>query len=302
MLWGLFGSKKKPDLTQDLQSNEEKIKKLDKETQILSSTKSGLLETTAHYLRNTFVVLTAIVVFFDSPLPSIATPYINIRLDIVLMWMFAYILILYGKLLIEYVYQRRINNRTAYKKELLAEQKLKIEEFKKATKYNETAELLRRFEDPPKPAKVTQQPSQVGTSNTRGPLSPNSQQIADKATFLDRVLDKIVGEEDFEHKYALICKQCHTHNGLCPQDQYSSHMFKCRVCKFLNMGPQAVSPVIQYSSSQSQKLSPTDSKPNTIVHSGESSNSSAEHLDGAKNDEKSEKSFDNISLTSQQSH
>jgi hypothetical protein len=37
-------------------------------------------------------------------------------------------------------------------------------------------------------------------------------------TFLDRVLDLLVGEDEnaADHRYALICRHCRSHNGLAP--------------------------------------------------------------------------------------
>lgn len=62
--------------------------------------------------------------------------------------------------------------------------------------------------------------------------------------WLDKVLDAVVGESDGpQHKYALICEECFTHNGLALPADYINAKFKCMNCGFLNVkqGPRTIS-------------------------------------------------------------
>ncbi|KAL7753723.1 hypothetical protein RI367_000654 [Sorochytrium milnesiophthora] len=55
--------------------------------------------------------------------------------------------------------------------------------------------------------------------------------------WLDKVLDKIVGEDESNvpyNKYALICAQCHAHNGLALPDEFPNVRYYCPHCKFFN--------------------------------------------------------------------
>eukprot|EP00835_Amoeboradix_gromovi_P003004 NODE_185_length_15706_cov_0.275902.p4 type:complete len:282 gc:universal NODE_185_length_15706_cov_0.275902:7820-6975(-) len=277
MLW--FFKSKKPDLTLDLQNNEKEIKKLDDDIMRLKMSKDYFLNIISYYLKSIIAIATSILVFFESHLPKISTSYINFRLDLFLLWLFGYFLIIYGNLVIDYIYDRRIGSREHHRKLLLGVQKQKIEELKKATKFTETQEILKRFEDPPKPIAVKKHNhnSQITVLNPQ--TNDNN-----KSTFLDRVLDKIVGEEEFENKFALICARCHTHNGLCLPERVNDYIFKCRLCSYLNHGRDAISPTYSDSSKLGNKTGPNLIKP-----------ASAE-LD--KTESNSNEAVDNISVTS----
>ncbi len=292
-MW-FFGSKK-TDYTQDLQSNESNMKKIKAEIQRLNQYQRHYKEMTTYYLRSTLLIATAVLVFFNTSLPVISTPYLTIRLDVVLLWVFGYLLIMYGNWLLEYIYHRRIEKRRTRYTKLKVEQEKKIEEYKKATKFNETQELLRKYGQIEEPTKEVQRaPSLVPSAPNSYPVSPLSPSQSQKATFFDRVLDKIVGEEEFESKIALVCKQCYTHNGLCPPELYNTYIFKCRHCKFLNMGPSAISPAIHPSKSQETTRKPSIDKSIPLLDDKSSVHSMSSNIS-----EKSHNSaIDNISVTS----
>eukprot|EP00834_Sanchytrium_tribonematis_P008380 NODE_964_length_2867_cov_0.824422.p1 type:complete len:305 gc:universal NODE_964_length_2867_cov_0.824422:1155-241(-) len=302
-LWWPFSRPQKKDLSLDLQTNEQKMKALDQDIDRLSKSKATLISNISSYLRSLFIIFAAILVFFESRFPIIHTDYINIRLDVFLLAIFGYFVILYGNLLIEYIYRRRIDNRKRKRTQLLKLQKQKLEELKKATKFNETQELVRKYENPqPRPIEI----SPSVTPKYQGSITTQSERPNSASTnFLDRVLDKIVGEEDFESKLALICKQCYSHNGLCPPDQYDSYMFKCRICSFLNMGPKAVSPIIHASSIHKHELSPNSGSRSQSLSpaSPEVEHSNSESQESRKsNSAKISPSIDQFSVTSDQSN
>ncbi len=96
----------------------------------------------------------------------------------------------------------------------------------------------------------TQTVGDVGTVPTildagRVSLSPATThplpQIAQRApTFLDRVLELIIGEDETSpaHRYALICQKCFSHNGLAPagtNDVDAARIkYACPCCGFVN--------------------------------------------------------------------
>lgn len=51
-------------------------------------------------------------------------------------------------------------------------------------------------------------------------LGPRLAEYAYEKTWVDRILDVILGEDSSSSKYALICEICHSHNGLCHPDEY----------------------------------------------------------------------------------
>lgn len=153
---------------------------------------------------------------------------------------------------------RRENNLKTLKKK----HSQKIEELKKITNFNTTNELLNKYgnEEEKKNSK-DETDAKATTKQPNVPLqvnSPNAQQqqqqqqiiqrlqniqtnppVQTSRTFQDRVLDFIVGSDNneaTENRYALICKQCLTHNGLAPPG--CTNPFKvsyiCPNCGFLN--------------------------------------------------------------------
>ncbi|KAI8811872.1 hypothetical protein BJ742DRAFT_105170 [Cladochytrium replicatum] len=52
----------------------------------------------------------------------------------------------------------------------------------------------------------------------------------------DRVMDAIIGDiaDGDANKFALICAQCFTHNGLLPPEEYATAKYRCKHCGFLN--------------------------------------------------------------------
>ncbi|KAI8811413.1 hypothetical protein BJ742DRAFT_797634 [Cladochytrium replicatum] len=52
----------------------------------------------------------------------------------------------------------------------------------------------------------------------------------------DRVMDAIIGDiaDGDANKFALICAQCFTHNGLLPPEEYATAKYRCKNCGFLN--------------------------------------------------------------------
>lgn len=144
--------------------------------------------------------------------------------------------------------------------------KEKIEELKRVTNFNSTNKLLEKYSSngPPKqqPAPVVgpasqrqepkSQPEKTASSQIMGiPTSPKVSNQAksaakpttsvapQKRTISDRLLDFIIGSdhnETVESRYALICVNCFTHNGLAAPGvaSPSSVTYICRNCGYIN--------------------------------------------------------------------
>ncbi|XP_062127564.1 endoplasmic reticulum junction formation protein lunapark-B [Drosophila sulfurigaster albostrigata] len=54
-----------------------------------------------------------------------------------------------------------------------------------------------------------------------------------KRSALDRIVDFLVGDSP-QNRYAMICKECHRHNGMLPVGDYEYTTFHCAFCNVLN--------------------------------------------------------------------
>jgi hypothetical protein len=163
---------------------------------------------------------------------------------------------------------------------LRKKQQIKVEELKKKTSYYLTKGLIERYETPTKistknedelrkrigntavpqnlqtPTKpivgtpqqpynsnraVSQTPQRQPTIRPPNPV-PSQNQSSTERTWLDRLMDAIVGEEEGpERRYALICEKCFAHNGLVKPEEYvdasntSLLEFRCLKCEHLTV-------------------------------------------------------------------
>ncbi|KAI8912666.1 hypothetical protein EDD86DRAFT_245545 [Gorgonomyces haynaldii] len=114
----------------------------------------------------------------------------------------------------------------------------KIEEMKKKTAYYMTKGLIEKYESPKKTPmkeqksltlpnkavnpKIEQVKRVAQPSPLKSPMKEQSEPLPPKPieppqppSWLDKVLDAIVGDGDGpQNKYALVCEECFTHNGL----------------------------------------------------------------------------------------
>ena len=89
---------------------------------------------------------------------------------------------------------------------------------------------------------------QIPHDHSQLPQHPYQQQIAPppppmfqqtdfqpyQRTWIDRILDVIIGEESPSSKYALVCQQCFAHNGLASALEFEHVQYKCPKCGFFN--------------------------------------------------------------------
>lgn len=134
-------------------------------------------------------------------------------------------------------------------------QKLKVEELKKKTSYYQTKGLIERY-DPNNsqnkqlsPSKLQIVSTSVSNSSQTSPKihSPTSpveismpstkvpSSSEGKRSFFDRIADAILGEEQNNLKYALICEKCLSHNGLAKPEEVDSVQYFCPKCLHFNM-------------------------------------------------------------------
>lgn len=133
-------------------------------------------------------------------------------------------------------------------------QQTKVEELKKKNSYYITKELIERYETPTKTSIM-----KAGTPNPSSPVkldnncttpsgtplliqniatpvnnTPIPEKVNTPRTWIDKLLDKIIGEETKdEDKYALICESCFVHNGLVMKEEYPKRKFSCYSCGFI---------------------------------------------------------------------
>eukprot|EP00106_Octopus_bimaculoides_P010801 XP_014778243.1 PREDICTED: protein lunapark-like [Octopus bimaculoides] len=65
-----------------------------------------------------------------------------------------------------------------------------------------------------------------------GPPMPRPVPPRDRTTF-DKLVDYVVGEGP-QNRYALICRYCHSHNGMAIREEFEFISFRCCYCYYLN--------------------------------------------------------------------
>ncbi|GAB1598196.1 endoplasmic reticulum junction formation protein lunapark-A-like isoform X2 [Argonauta hians] len=129
----------------------------------------------------------------------------------------------------------------------------------------------------------------VHSTYSPGPPMPRPVPPRDRTTF-DKLVDYVVGEGP-QNRYALICRYCHSHNGMAIKEEFEFISFRCCYCYYLNPAkkqrPQApkldiLSPLPSSSNSPPQtsdsKLALTHEKQN--LSSGPESDESPEENEG----------------------
>jgi endoplasmic reticulum junction formation protein lunapark len=127
---------------------------------------------------------------------------------------------------------------------------------------------------PPQSQPLSQNIPQFHPSAFSPPPSPTLPQQPHSKTFLDKLLDLIVGEDENapDHRYALICRHCRAHNGLAPPGERGDDVgYLCGRCGGWN-GPEPNKQQGQGSSTQqsnSNNGSKSEERAETVVADGE---------------------------------
>lgn len=158
-----------------------------------------------------------------------------------------------------------IRSKESTLKSLSKQHKKKLEELKVATNFQKTNQILTKFDieesssngytnDKSSETKRARSGKSLPTKANdvkRGTLSTSSNaarmtgpvasqgQREPKRTLLDMILDYFIGSEhneSVESRYALICANCYTHNGLAPPNSANPNevTYICRNCGFIN--------------------------------------------------------------------
>ena len=150
-------------------------------------------------------------------------------------------------------------------KDLQQNLKLRLEDLKKETSYYKTRSILERYdeserskkEEPPKKEKQPSPKSQIKQQTqalvmASNPAMPQPQRPPFQSlqphrpaplpapqfkspTWMDRLMDALIGDDSRNQKYALICQQCYNHNGLAEPEAFAHGIrYRCPNCGFMN--------------------------------------------------------------------
>ncbi|TKC49813.1 hypothetical protein EI555_017197 [Monodon monoceros] len=116
----------------------------------------------------------------------------------------------------------------------------KLEEVMEKETYKTAKLILERFDPDSKKAKELEPPSAGATITARPgqglhpPGPPLARPILPRERgALDRIVEYLVGDGP-QNRYALICQQCFSHNGMALKEEFEYIAFRCAYCFFLN--------------------------------------------------------------------
>jgi len=171
------------------------------------------------------------------------------------------IVILFARRIMQLWYARTSVKEENILQNLRKEQRQKIEEFKKQTKYYETRNLLEKFDEAPpnsprRPGTpqgngsapqtpkrpLIQTPARTPAKTPLPPhlaVSPARPQTPPRKQWYDKVADAILGDEEgggigSSNRYALICQKCFAHNGLVKESVWEDTQYVCPKCGQFN--------------------------------------------------------------------
>lgn len=75
----------------------------------------------------------------------------------------------------------------------------------------------------------------INDEGLRGHLTKVCTKKSSSRSWLDRILDVLIGDDQGASKYALICERCSAHNGLAHPEQFASIRYRCPHCQHLNI-------------------------------------------------------------------
>ncbi|GJQ66367.1 hypothetical protein Trydic_g4403 [Trypoxylus dichotomus] len=101
-------------------------------------------------------------------------------------------------------------------------------------------------------ASVAPIPPQIGVSGT--PLRLARTILPRERSVFDRMVEYLVGDGP-SNRYALICKQCSSHNGMALKEEFEYLSFRCCYCYFLNPARKKRPPAPKLEFESKQQLS-----------------------------------------------
>ncbi|XP_068052040.1 endoplasmic reticulum junction formation protein lunapark isoform X3 [Anomalospiza imberbis] len=217
---------------------------------------------------------------------------------------FAFPLIIWCiRTLLIFFFSKRTERNNDALEDLKSQKKKILEEVMEKETYKTAKLILERF-DPESSAKETELPS-AGTSATPRPgqgLHPPGPPLARPVLprergVVDRVIEYLVGDGP-QNRYALICQQCFSHNGMALKEEFEYIAFRCAYCFFLNPArktrPQAPRlPDFSFEKkqttelrSETEPLEPRERKPQETQQTKESEDDVAQLVEANDTDDK----------------
>ncbi|KAF9254545.1 hypothetical protein L218DRAFT_1082281 [Marasmius fiardii PR-910] len=220
------------------------------------------------------------------------------------------IVILFIRRIVQIWYTRIGDAEEKTLRQLLKEQREKVEEIKKKTNYYSTRDLLQRYDESspstPLRQRIPPKQAQAGTPETpqrprlsvppsgrfQTPVSSGLQaQLSPVFTppgpprkqWFDKLADAVLGDED-PARFALICEKCFSHNGLVKESVWEDTQYVCPNCKHFNPSrrskKQASPPSAPSASSPVSRTAPESVVKPVHNHGSSSPSKSSEDRDG----------------------
>lgn len=113
---------------------------------------------------------------------------------------------------------------------------LQVEELKNMTAYYKTKGLLDRFDTEASAAKKRPDALQPAAQHAeRNPQHAPARPLPQSTiSWTDRLVDAIVGDNDRNSQYALICDKCFVHNGLVLPEELKTKKYICPNCGYFH--------------------------------------------------------------------
>ncbi|XP_007669463.1 endoplasmic reticulum junction formation protein lunapark isoform X2 [Ornithorhynchus anatinus] len=139
-----------------------------------------------------------------------------------------------------FFFSKRTERNNEALEDLKSQKKKILEEVMEKETYKTAKLILERFDPDSKKAKELELPSAGAAATTRPgqgvhpPGPPLARPILPRERgALDRVVEYLVGDGP-QNRYALICQQCFSHNGMALKEEFEYIAFRCAYCFFLN--------------------------------------------------------------------
>ncbi|XP_027446634.1 endoplasmic reticulum junction formation protein lunapark isoform X2 [Zalophus californianus] len=154
---------------------------------------------------------------------------------------FAFPLIIWSiRTVLIFFFSKRTERNNEALDDLKSQKKKILEEVMEKETYKTAKLILERFDPDSKKAKEFEPPS-AGAAVTARPgqgLHPPGPPLARpilprERGALDRIVEYLVGDGP-QNRYALICQQCFSHNGMALKEEFEYIAFRCAYCFFLN--------------------------------------------------------------------
>ncbi|XP_044738646.1 endoplasmic reticulum junction formation protein lunapark-A isoform X3 [Chrysoperla carnea] len=259
--------RKKRTTYEVLENLEERIKEIE---EYKSNTELQRKKLVGHFILfsvGIYVIAAVLFYFFFFP----ATLYDQI-FYITPLLIFPIIIVLVKRLLTWY-FNRKIRRNQTKLVDMKSEKRKLLDKVMETETYKKAKEILEKFDPqqlrPPSNAVATQQ-MRPGGAPPNLPMPRTI--IARERSVLDKMVEYLIGDGP-NNRFALICKNCQSHNGMALREEFEYISFRCCYCYTYNPARKlrAVAPKLEQnphqnfkqlssdSTSESERNSPSDS-------------------------------------------